>query len=57
MILLYNFFSELCWGKAIVAYTKTQQRKKEESDRLTEEGDQINPDIVQVIFVGFFQAR
>ena len=35
------FFSELCWGKAMVAYTKPQQRKKEESERLIER-DQIN---------------
>ena len=26
--------SELCWGKAVVAYTKPQQRKKEESEQL-----------------------
>ena len=25
------FFSELCWGKAMMAYKKFQQRKKEES--------------------------
>ena len=35
------FFSELCWGKAMVAYTMTQQRKKEESERLRGERDQI----------------
>ena len=28
------FFSELCWGKAVVAYTMPQQRKKEESKGL-----------------------
>ena len=28
------FFSELCWGKAMAVYTKSQQRKKEESERL-----------------------
>ena len=28
------FFSELCWGKAMVAYTKPQQCKKAESERL-----------------------
>ena len=28
------FFSELCWGKAMVAYAMPQQRKKEESERL-----------------------
>ena len=34
------YFSELCWGKAVVAYTMPQQRKKEESERLRER-DQI----------------
>ena len=34
------FFSEL-WGKAMVAYTKPQQRKREESERLRGERDQI----------------
>ena len=30
-----SLFSELCWGKAMVACTKPQQRKKEEeSERL-----------------------
>ena len=24
------FFSELCWGKAMMAYTKLQKRKEEE---------------------------
>ena len=28
------FFSELCWGKAMVVYKMPQQRKKEESERL-----------------------
>ena len=28
------FFSGLCCGKAMVAYTKPQQRKKEESEQL-----------------------
>ena len=28
------FFSELCWGKAMVGYTKPQLRKKEESEKL-----------------------
>ena len=28
------FFSELCWGKAMVIYTKPQQKKKEECERL-----------------------
>ena len=35
------FFSELCWGKTMVAYTKPQQWKKEESERLRGERDQI----------------
>ena len=35
------FFSELCWGKAVAAYTKPQQRKKEESERPRGERDQI----------------
>ena len=34
-------FSELCWGKAIVAYTKPLLQKKEKSDRLTGERDNI----------------
>ena len=33
--------SELCWGKAMVAYTKPQQRKKEEIERLRGERDQM----------------
>ena len=44
------FFSELCWGKAMVAYTMPQQRKKKErSERLREERDQI-----KFIDLGFF---
>ena len=31
----------LCWGNAMVAYTKPPQRKKEESKRLRGERDQI----------------
>ena len=40
---LDNFFlSESCWGKAMVAYTIPQQRKKKErSERLRGERDQI----------------
>ena len=40
---LYVFFlfSELCWGKAMVTYRRPQQWKKEESERLRGEGDQI----------------
>ena len=42
-IMSYILFSssELCRGKAMVAYTKTQQRKKEESERLRGEIDHI----------------
>ena len=32
-----TFFSELCLGKAMVAYKMPQQRNKEESKRLTGE--------------------
>ena len=35
------FFSESCRGKATVAYTMPQQRKKEESERLRGERDPI----------------
>ena len=35
-------FLEICWGKVMVAYTKPQQGKKEESERLRGEVDQIN---------------
>ena len=38
---LFLFSSELCWGKAMVAYTMPQQRKKEESERLRGERGQI----------------
>ena len=38
---LMIFFSELCWGKAMVAHAQPQQRKKEESKRLRGERDQI----------------
>ena len=38
---LFVFFSELCWGKAMLAYTMPQQRKKEESERLRGERYQI----------------
>ena len=37
----YFLFSELCRGKAMVAYTKHQQRKKEENKQLRGERDQI----------------
>ena len=36
-----HFFSELCLGKAMVAYTKPQQMEKEVSERLRGERDQI----------------
>ena len=39
--LISFFFSELCWGKAMVAYTMPLQRKEEESERLRGEKDQI----------------
>ena len=35
------FFSELCWGKAMVAYTMPQQKKKEEGEKLRGERDNI----------------
>ena len=35
------FCSELCSGKAMVAYTKPQKRKKEERERPRGERDQI----------------
>ena len=41
IFLTSTFFSELDWGKAMVAYTEPQQRKKEESERLRGERDQI----------------
>ena len=31
---VFFFLSELCWWKAVVAYIKPQQRKKEERERL-----------------------
>ena len=31
-VAIRGFLSESCWGKATVAYTKLQQRKKEESE-------------------------
>ena len=42
------FFSELCWGKAMVAYTMPQQRKNEESERLRGERD-----LIKFIDLGF----
>ena len=42
VLFFFFFFSELCWGKAMVAYTMPQQRKKKErSERLRGERDQI----------------
>ena len=37
----FYFFSELYWGNAVVAYTKPQQRKKEEGERLRGGRDQV----------------
>ena len=39
---MLRFFRELCWGKAMVAYAKHQQLKKEESKRQRGERDQAN---------------
>ena len=40
--IFFFFFSELCWGKAMVAYTMPQETKKKEgSERLRGETDQI----------------
>ena len=36
-----HIFNGLCRGKAMVAYTKPQQRKKKESERLRGERDRI----------------
>ena len=36
-----HFFSESCSGKAMLAYTEPQRRKKEESEGLRGERDQI----------------
>ena len=52
--------SELCWGKAMVAYTKPQQGKKEESEMPRGDVDQIK--LVDLRFerwqpVGFRKAR
>ena len=41
-MLFVDFSSELCCGRAMVAYKKPQHRKKEESKRLRGERDQIN---------------
>ena len=54
------YFSELYCGKAMVAYTKPQQWKKEGSEMLRGEGDQIKFinlrfEIWQV--VGFMKGR
>ena len=44
----FLFFNELCWGNAMVAYTKPQQWKKEASKMLRGERDPI-----QFIDLGF----
>ena len=41
LIIFVDFIGELCWGKAMETYTKPQQRKKEKSQRLRGERDQI----------------
>ena len=43
LIIAYHtlLVSEFCWGKAMVAYAKLKQRKKEDSERLRGEEDQI----------------
>ena len=42
IVLYFLFLIELCWGKAMVAYRKPQQRRmKEESERLRGERDEI----------------
>ena len=58
------FFSELCWGKAMVVYTMPQERKKEEIERLRgergEERDQtkfIDLGFERWQVVGFRKAR
>ena len=60
MIGCFSSFIELCWGKVMVAYTLPQQRKKEESERLRGERDQIK--FIDLGFerwqvVGFRKAR
>ena len=42
MSYIFFFFSGLCRGKAMVAYTKPKQRKKEESERLRREREIIS---------------
>ena len=44
---------ELCWGKAMVAYTKPQQRrKKEETERVRGERDEIKfNDLIFEIYI------
>ena len=59
MIILSFIFSELRWGKTMVAYTKPEQRKKE-GDRLTGERDKIK--LIDLRFerwqvVGFRKGR
>ena len=36
-----GIFSESCWEMTMMAHTKPQERKKEESERLRGGGDQI----------------
>ena len=51
----FSFFSELCWGKTMVAYTMPLQRKKEESERLRGERDQIK--FIDLGYERFRKAR
>ena len=58
--ILSFYFSELCWGKVMVVYTKPRQRKKEESERLRGERDQImliDPGFEKWQVVRFRKAR
>ena len=40
-MLVWLVFGEVCWGMAVATYAKRQQRKKEESEMLRGERDQI----------------
>ena len=53
--LLSSLLIELCRGKARVAYTKPQQRKKEESERLRGEKDQLK--FIDLEFEGWQAVR
>ena len=48
------FFSELCWGKAMVAYAKPQHLKNGESERLRGERERERErERDQIKFLGF----